>query len=113
MDRNDLLWMLSVGLAYYLIFMMFESPPLRPWMRHTAIAMSAVILTARIIRIETTNIRLEFRWENTALPHAVVITFLFEMLADIGAPCLIIVGTLLTVMEVAWVVDTLAARDEL
>jgi hypothetical protein len=113
MDLNGLLWIMSVALAYYLIFMMFETPPLRPRMRHTAIALSVVTLTARIIRIETTNIRLDFRWENTPLPHAVVITLFFEILADIGAPCLIILGTLVTMMEVAWVVDSLAARDEL
>jgi putative effector of murein hydrolase LrgA (UPF0299 family) len=82
-------------------------------MRHTAIALSVVTLTARIIRIETTNIRLDFRWENTPLPHAVVITLFFEILADIGPPFLIIVGTLVTMMEVGWVVDSLAARDEL
>jgi hypothetical protein len=113
MDLNDLLWITSVALAYYLISMMFETPPLRPWMRHTAIALSVVTLTARIIRIETTNIRLDFRWENTPLPHAVVITLFFEILADIGPPFLIIVGTLVTMMEVGWVVDSLAARDEL
>jgi hypothetical protein len=105
-----LVWMISTVMAYVLIFLMFDLQDMRPWLRRTAIVLSGVALTLRIIRTEMGDFQPDPIWGNTPLKPALWITIFFGVLADIGAPSLIIVGLLTIMIDVAWIVDNSMTR---
>ncbi|KAH6854974.1 hypothetical protein B0I37DRAFT_441892 [Chaetomium sp. MPI-CAGE-AT-0009] len=98
-----LVWMISTVMAYVLIFLMFDLQDMRPWLRRTAVVLSGVALTLRIIRTEMGDFQPDPIWGNTPLKPALWITIFFGVLADIGAPSLIIVGLLTIMIDVAWI----------
>jgi hypothetical protein len=105
-----MVWIISTVLAYVLIFLMFDLQDMRPWLRRTAILLSGVALTARIIRTEMGDHHPDPIWGNTPLKSSLWITIFFGVLADIGAPSLIIVGLLTIMIDAIWIAEHWATR---
>jgi hypothetical protein len=111
MDLLSLLvWTLSAVMGYALVFLVFNMLHMHPWTRHTAIALTLVFLTTRLIRIGMSDTHTGHTWGEMPLPQAVAISIFFGGLADIGAPSLIIGAMVLIATDISWIGNNLAAQ---
>lgn len=105
-----LVWILSAVMGYALVFLVFNMAHMHPWTRRTAIALTLVFLTTRLIRIGMSDIHMGHRWGEMPLPQAVAISIFFGGLAGVGAPSLIIGAMVLVMTDISWIAENLAAR---